>query len=282
VDALRQGLHEVGFTDGQNVAIEYRWAEGHYDRLPALAADLVSHQVAAIVAAGGSDPARAVKAETATIPIAFVSAADPVSTGLVTSLNRPGGNVTGVSLIGSALEAKRLELLHGLAPRATTIAALFNPSYPAAQSQLRELRDAAAQLGVTLLVLAASTEGEIDAAFTTLVQQGAGALLVAQDPYLNARREQFTALALHHSIPAISSLREAVVAGGLISYGPLFVDGFRQCGIYVGRMLKGAKPADLPIMQPTKFELVINLKTAKALALTVPDTLLATADEVIE
>jgi putative ABC transport system substrate-binding protein len=282
VTAFRQALNETGFIDGQNVSIEYRWAEGQYDRLPKLAADLVSRPAAVILAAGGSDPARMAKAATATIPIVFVSAADPVRTGLVSSLNRPDGNVTGVSLLGAALEAKRLELLHDLVPKASTIAALINPNYPAAESQSQEIQLGATQLGVQAIVLMASSEKEVDAAVASLVQQGAGALLVTQDPFLNSRREQLIALAERHSLPAIYSMREAVEVGGLISYGTHFADGFRQAGIYVGKMLKGAKPVDLPVLQPTKFELVINLKTAKSLNLTVPMIMQMTADEVIE
>jgi putative ABC transport system substrate-binding protein len=282
VTAFRQGLCETGFVDGQNVQMDFRWAEGQYNRLPKLAADLVSLPAAVILAAGGSDPARVTKAATAAIPIAFVSAADPVKTGLVSSLNRPDGNVTGVSLLGTALEAKRLELLHDLGPKASTIAALINPNYAGAESQSQELQAAATQLGVKAILLMASSEMEVDAAVASLVQQGAGALLVTQDPFLNTRREQLIALAERHSLPAIYSVREAVAAGGLISYGTHFADGFRQAGIYVGKMLNGAKPSDLPVLQPTKFELVINLKTAKSLGLAVPVIMQMTADEVIE
>jgi putative ABC transport system substrate-binding protein len=282
IAAFRQGLNESGFVDGQNVLIEFRWADGQYDRLPKLAADLVNLPTAVILAAGGSDPARAAKAATAAIPIAFVSASDPVKTGLVSSLNRPEGNVTGVSLLGTALEAKRLELLHDLVPKASTIAALINPSYAGAKTQSQELQAAATQLRVKALLLMASSEREVDAAVASAVQQGADGLLVTQDPFLNNRREQLIELAKRHSLPAIYSVREAVTAGGLISYGTHFADGFRQAGIYVGKMLKGAKPADLPVLQPTKFELVINLKTAKSLGLLVPLIMQMTADEVIE
>ena len=280
--AFRQGLGEVGFVDGQSVSIEYRWAEGQYGRLPSLAADLVNRQVAVILAAGGSDPARAAKAATTSIPIVFVSASDPVQTGIVASLNRPDGNVTGVSLVGAAPEAKRLELLHELVPKASTIAMLINPNYAGARFQSQEVQEAAIHLGIKPIMLEASTESGVDAAFTALVQQGARALLVAQDPFLNSRREQLIALAARHALPVIYSLREAVAAGGLISYGTHFADGFRQAGIYAGKMLKGAKPVDLPVMQPTRFELIINLKTAKSLGLEVPLIMQMTADEVIE
>jgi putative tryptophan/tyrosine transport system substrate-binding protein len=281
-DAVRQGLNEIGYVEGRNVAIERRSAEGHYDRLAALAADLVDRQVAVILAAGGTDPAKAAKAATSNIPIVFVSAADPVRTGLVASLNRPGGNVTGVSLLASALDAKKLGLLRELAPKASTIGVLINPDYPSANSQREEAQQAAARLGLRPLMLSARADGEIDFAFASVAKQGADALLVATDPFLLSRRERLVALAARYAVPAIYAQREVVSGGGLISYGPLFWDGYRQAGAYVGRVLKGEKPADLPVLQPTKFELVINLKTAKALGLEVPDRLLALADEVIE
>jgi putative ABC transport system substrate-binding protein len=281
-DAVRQGLNEIGYVEGQNVAIERRSAEGHYDRLTALAVGLVDRQVAVILAAGGTDPAKAAKAATSNIPIVFVSAADPVRTGLVASLNRPGGNVTGVSLLASALDAKKLGLLRELAPKASTIGVLINPDYPSANSQREEAQQAAARLSLRPLMLAARADGEIDLAFASAAKQGADALLVATDPFLLSRRERLVALAARYAVPAIYAQREVVTAGGLISYGPHFWDGYRQAGAYVGRVLKGEKPADLPVLQPTKFELVINLKTAKALGLEVPDRLLALADEVIE
>ena len=277
-----QGLKEAGYIAGQNLAIEYRWADGHNDRLPVLAAELVARRVAIIVAAGGTRPALAAKAATSTIPIVFVSAADPIRTGLVASLNRPGGNVTGVSLIGSALEAKKLGLLHEVAPRVSTIAALIDPDYPDAKSQLDDVQAAAGRIGVQLVTLSANREGAIDAAFVTLVQRGADALIVGEDVLFAALKEQIVALAARHAIPAIYFQKEFVTAGGLISYGPHFADGYRQAGVYVGRILKGEKPGDLPVVQPTKFEMVINLKTAKALGLEVPPTLLVLADEVIE
>jgi putative ABC transport system substrate-binding protein len=281
-DAVRQGLNEIGYVEGQNVLIERRSAEGQYDRLAALAAGLVDRQVAVILAAGGTEPAKAAKAATSNIPIVFVSAADPVRTGLVASLNRPGGNVTGVSLLASALDAKKLGLLRELAPKASTIGVLINPDYPSANSQREEVQQAAARLGLRPLMLSARADGEIDLAFASAAKQGADALLVATDPFLLSRRERLVALAARYAVPAIYAQREVVTAGGLISYGPHFWDGYRQAGAYVGRVLKGEKPADLPVLQPTKFELVINLKTAKALGLEVPDRLLALADEVIE
>ena len=281
VDGFRRGLGEAGFIDGQNMTIESRLADGD-DRLPGLAADLVGRRVAVIFAGGGPDPARVAKAATSTIPIVFVSATDPVRVGLVSSLNRPGGNVTGVSIMGSVLEGKRLELLHQLAPTVSTIAVLIDPNYPAAQSEAQDAQEAAARLGVTPIMLTAGTERDIDGAFATLVQRGAGALLVTQTPFFVSRRERLIALAARHTLPAIYPLREYAVNGGLASYGPDFREGFRQAGIYVGQILKGTKPADLPVLQPTKFELVINLKTDRALGLGVPDRLLALADEVIE
>jgi putative tryptophan/tyrosine transport system substrate-binding protein len=282
IDALRKGLDESGFVEGQNLAIEYRWAEGHYERLPALVAELVDRQVAVILAMGGTDPARAAKAATSTIPIVFVSAADPVKTGLVASLNRPGGNVTGVSLIASALDEKKLGLLHELMPKSSVIGGLVNPNYPGAKTQADDIQEAARHLGISAIALTAGTDDEIDAAFAAATRQGAGAMLVSSDPFFNSRSGRFVAAAARHSIPVIYPQREYVGGGGLISYGPDFSDGYRNGGVYVGKILKGAKPAELPVMQPTKFELVINLKTAKTLGLTVPPTLLATADEVIE
>jgi putative ABC transport system substrate-binding protein len=282
MDAFRRGLNDAGFIDGQNVTIDYRWAEGHYDRLPALAADLVGRQVAVIFAAGGPDPGRVAKAATSTIPIVFFSATDPVRAGLVPNLNRPGGNITGVSIMGAVLEGKRLGLLHELVPKASTIAILIDPNYPSAKVEEQDAQEAAGRLGLTPVVVSAGTERDIDAAFATLAQRGAGALLVTQNPFFLTRQEQLFALALRHALPTMYSSREYDVNGGLASYGPDFRDGVRQAGIYVGKILKGTKPADLAVMQPTKFELVINLKTAKALGIEVPATLLAHTDEVIE
>jgi putative tryptophan/tyrosine transport system substrate-binding protein len=282
VEALHKGLAEAGYVEGQNLAVEYRWAEGHYDRLAALAADLVERQVAVILAMGGTDPARAAKAATSTIPIVFVSAADPVRTGLVASLNRPGGNVTGISLIAAALDEKKLGLLHELVPKASLVAGLINPNYPGAKAQTTEVQESANHLGVKATILTSATEDEINAAFASASQQGVGAITVSSDPFFNSRSGRFVEQAARYSIPVIYPQREYVRGGGLMSYGPDFSDGYRNGGTYVGKILKGASPAELPVVQPTKFELVINLKTAKTLGLNVPATLLATADEVIE
>jgi putative ABC transport system substrate-binding protein len=274
VIAFKRGLSELGYFDGRNVEIDFRWALGHYDQLPALAADLVRRKVTVVVATGGGvTSTQAAMAATSSIPIIFISGGDPIDLGLVESLNKPGRNLTGVTFFLGALEAKRLELLHELLPKATLIGALVNPTFPVSKTRLE---DAQAEL------VHASTEGELKTAFTTLTQQRVEALDIIADPFLVGHAEQIVALAARSALPTISPLREFAVAGGVVSYGTSITEAHRLAGVYAGRILKGAKPADLPVQQPTKFELVINLKTAKALGLEVPPTLLARADEVIE
>jgi putative ABC transport system substrate-binding protein len=280
VAPFRQGLKETGYVEGQNVAIEFRWAEGQYDRVPAMAAELVRRQVTVIVA--NSPGNLAAKAATTTIPIVFTIASDPVQIGLVASLSRPGGNVTGATQMGVEIVPKQLEFAHEMVPTATVIAVLVNPTNPNAETLLRDLQVAAGVLGVQLQVLHASAERDFDAAFATLVQLRAGALVIGIDPFLGSRSEQLAALALRHAVPTISFNREFVAAGGLVSYGGSNPEIYRIAGVYAGRILKGEKPADLPVQQVTKIELIVNLKTVKALGITVPLALLTRADEVIE
>jgi putative tryptophan/tyrosine transport system substrate-binding protein len=280
VTAFHQGMKETGYVEGQNVAIEYRSAEGQTDRLPLLVADLVRRQVALIV--GNTSAALAAKAATTTVPIVFASGGDPVKLGLVASLNRPGGNVTGVSFISLELGTKHLGLLRELRPGAARIAVLVDPKSPTTEAFVSQVRAAASVMGQQIEVLYVSSDREIETALTTLVQRGAGALLVGGGGLMYSRRERIVALAAHHRIPAIYVLRDYVAAGGLMSYGTSTTDAYRQAGIYAGRILKGEKPGDLPVVLPTKFELVVNVKTAKTLGLEIPDKLLALADEVIE
>jgi putative ABC transport system substrate-binding protein len=282
VAAFRKGLSEGGYFEGHNVAIEYRWAEGQYDRLPAMAADLVRRHVTVMTVTGGRPSVLAAKAATHDVPIVFVSGDEVISVGLVASLNRPGGNATGVMLFNSVLGTKRLALLRELIPRAATIAVLVNPNWQDYERQLEDVQAAVRTAGLQLLDLRAATERQIDAAFATLLSHPADVLFVATDTFFNNRRDQLVTLAARHRIPTIYEWREFTAAGGLISYGTSLTDAYRQAGLYTGRVLKGEKPADLPVVQPTKFELVINLKTVKSLGLEVPDKLLALADEVIE
>ena len=281
VEAFIKGLAKAGYEDGKNAKIEYRWAENQYDRLSSMAADLVRREVA-VIAATTTPAARAAKTATGTIPIVFTTIADPVQFGLVASLNRPGGNVTGATLLSVELGPKLVELLHEAVPSAGTMVLLINPTNPNAETQSRSIQQAALKLGLNLHVLNASTEGDFDAAFTKLGELQAGALIVGHDVFFNAQTRQLAALTVRNRIPAIYTLPEFAASGGLISYGASRIDAWHQAGVYVGRILKGEKPAELPVIQPTTFEMVINLRTAKALGLTVPPMLLARADEVIE
>ena len=282
LEAFRRGLKEGGFVEGQNVVIEFRWARGEYDRLPEMAADLVSRRVSVLTAVGGDPSPRAAKRATSTIPIVFGIGGDPVSDGLVESFNRPGGNVTGVTLMTNLMESKRFGLLRDLVPDAQLVGALLNPSFAPSARQSQQIEEAARSIGQRLIVAKASTDEELDAAFTALVRERAHALLVAADPYFDTRRDRIVGFAQRQRLPAIYHFREYVLAGGLLSYGISLTDAYRQFGVYTATILKGAKPADLPVLQPTKFELVINLKTAKTLGLKISENLLTLADEVIE
>ena len=282
VTAFRQGLSSAGYVEGRNLAIEYRWAEDQLDRLPAMAADLVGRRVAVIATFGGERPAQVAMAATTTIPIVFATGADPVKSGLVTSLNRPTANVTGVTFFTIALGQKRLELLRELVPRAALIAVLYNPSMSNAKDNLKDVQDAARALGQPIYFVSAGAENEFDTAFASIARERAQALLVLSSPLFTNRREHLNALVARHGLPAIYSQRESAESGGLMSYGASTSEAYRQAAVYVNRILKGAKPADLPVQQPTSFELVINLKTAKALGITIPPSLLLRADEVIQ
>lgn len=282
VAAFRRGLAETGVVEGQNLAVEYRWALGEYDKLPSLAMELVNRQVKVLVAVGGEPAALAAKAATSSIPVVAVFVGDPVELGLVESLNRPGGNVTGISGINGTLEAKRLSLLHELVRGATTFGFLLNPNFPAAAAQLKDMQEAARSIGARLYVFNASTDPEIDAAFEAVARQRIPGLVVAADTLFVTHRDRLVALAARHAVPAIYSLREFAALGGLMSYGIDLQDLYRNVGVYAGRVLGGVNPADLPVIQPTKFELLINLKTAAALGLTIPPGVLSIADEVIE
>jgi putative ABC transport system substrate-binding protein len=282
LEAFRRGLKEGGFVEGQNVAIEFRWARGEYNRLPEMAADLVSRRVNVLTAVGGDPSPRAAKRATSTIPIVFGMGGDPVRDGLVESFNRPGGNVTGVTLMTNLMESKRFGLLRDLVPDTKLVGVLLNPSFAPSARQLQQIEEAARSIGQRLIVAKASTDEGLDAAFTALVRERADALLVAADPYFDTRRDRIVGFAQRQRLPAIYQFREYVLAGGLLSYGISLTDAYRQFGVYTATILKGAKPADLPVLQPTKFELVINLKTAKMLGLKISDNLLTLADEVIE
>ena len=282
MDAFKQGLADTGYAEGRNVVIEYRWAEGVYDRFPELASDLLQRRVSVIAAAAGIPAVRAAMMATADIPVVFLTGADPVSSGLVASLNRPGGNVTGVTTLGNEVGPKRLQLLHELVPKATSLALLVNPTNPNADTSVKDLQAAAGAFGVQLEILHAAAEHDLESAFAKLEQRRADGLVIANDPFFISRGQRLAALSLGHAIPSVFYTREFSVAGGLMSYGGSFADAYHQVGVLTGRVLKGEKPSALPVQQSTKVELVINLKTAKALGLEIPPTLLARADEVIE
>ncbi len=282
VEAFRQGLRESGYVEGETISIEYRWANGEYNRLPELASDLVSRRVLLLLALGGESSAIAAKQATSTIPIIFGIGDDPVKAGLVASFNKPGGNATGYTLLTNEMGAKRVGLMHELVPGVSLLGALINPSFPPALDQLADIENATRSIGQSLVVGRASTDAELKAAFAYLVEQRVGAVLIATDPYFDTQRAQIIALAAEGRLPTMYQFREYALAGGLVSYGPRITDSYKQAGIYAGRILKGTKPADLPVLQPTRFELVINLKTANALGLTVPNSMQLLADEVIE
>jgi putative ABC transport system substrate-binding protein len=282
LQAFLQGLGEAGYFEGKNIRIEYRWAEGHYDRLPALAAELVQHHVTVIAATGGEPSPLAAKAATTSIPIVFTAGGDPVEAGLVASLNQPGGNVTGTTIMGIEMGPKRLDLVRQLVPKATSVAILVNPKFPLGSTEARDLQAATRSLGMRFHVLFASTESEIDAAFADIVRDKTELLIIATDPFLLGQRDQVVGLAARYAVPTMYFLREFVEVGGLMSYGPDIAHGYRQAGVYTGRILSGAKPATLPVWQPTRFQLLLNVKTAKTLGLEIPATVLALADEVIE
>ena len=282
VAGFRAGLGETGFVEGASVSFDYRWAEGRYDRLPELAAELVRQQVSVLVATGGENSALAAKAATSNIPIVFAIGGHPVDLGLVASLNRPGGNLTGLTQFTGPLEAKRLGLLRELVPAATTMAVLVNPTYANAKAQLKNIEEGARRIGVRLVTLTATSESDFEPVFDALARQRVDALIVGSDPFFNTRRDRLVALAARHKVIAIYEFREFAAAGGLMSYGANLADGYRQIGAYAGRILKGAKPSELPVLQPTRFEFVVNLKTAKAMGITIAQTLLLRADEVIE
>jgi putative ABC transport system substrate-binding protein len=282
VAAFREGLRQTGFVENESVLIEYRWALGRYELLPSMAADLVSHGVAVLVGVGGDTSAAAAKQATSTIPVVFGMGGDPVAAGLVASFNRPGGNATGYTLLTALMESKRVGLLHELVPGSAVLGALINPSFPPAARQLQEIEDATRSINQKVVVARASNDTELDAAFLSFVREKVSAIQVAADPFFDTRRDRLIALAAQNRLPAIYHFREFAAAGGLISYGPRITDSYRQGGVYAGRILRGGKPADLPVLQPTNFELVINMKTANALGLLVPNAIQLLADEVIE
>jgi len=282
VDAVREGLRETGYFEGQTISILYRWANGDYDRLPGLASELLSLNVLALVAVGGDSSAIAAKHATSTVPIVFGMGSDPVKAGLVTSFNRPGGNATGFTLLTNRLEAKRVGLLHELVPGRAPLGALINPNFPPAADELNDIENAVRSIRRELVTARANSDAEVDTAFATFERERVGAALVAASPFFDTRREQIIGLAVEHRIPAMYQFREYAVAGGLISYGPRIADSYKAAGSYVGRILRGAKPEDLPVLQPSRFELVINLKTANALGLAIPSTMQLLADELIE